>query len=221
MDGILPAAGQSSRMRGLPKFLLPCDDNYVTLLEYHIGMMYESCDVIWIPTRSEFVQLIESLNFPRDKVVILPLTTRSMTETVMNVLKISGSMSFLLEMPDTFYKGVKPVEILNHSPVIADLGLFPIRDEQRGKLGQCQIDENQRVVKIIDKDSNCDLPLAWGALTFARELISFMDIKQPHIGYSVAEAIRSGQIVTSTLCNSLYFDCGTPSEYLAMLREVF
>jgi CTP:molybdopterin cytidylyltransferase MocA len=121
MDGILPAAGQSSRMRGLPKFLLPCDDNYVTLLEYHIGMMYESCDVIWIPTRSEFVQLIESLNFPRDKVVILPLTTRSMTETVMNVLNISGSMSFLLEMPDTFYQGVKPVDILNHSPVIADL----------------------------------------------------------------------------------------------------
>ena len=29
MDGILPAAGIASRMRGIPKFLLPTDREYI------------------------------------------------------------------------------------------------------------------------------------------------------------------------------------------------
>ena len=221
MDGIIPAAGSASRMRGLPKFLLPCDGNYSTLLEYHIEMMYEVCDVIWIPTRSEYIHLIEDLKLPRDKVVILPLTTSTMTETVMSVLKITASSHFLLEMPDTYYHGEKPVDNLNFSPPLAELALFKIRDEQRGKLGQCLIDEEQRVVQIVDKDPKCSLPLAWGALTFSRELLNFMEITQPHVGYGVSRAINEGKIVSSSECNGMYFDCGTPLEYLALLKEVF
>ena len=36
MDVILPAAGLAKRMKGIPKFLLPANDEYETLLEIHL-----------------------------------------------------------------------------------------------------------------------------------------------------------------------------------------
>jgi hypothetical protein len=37
VDLILPATGLANRMRGLTKFLLPIDNKYTTLIEYHIN----------------------------------------------------------------------------------------------------------------------------------------------------------------------------------------
>ena len=53
MDGLIPASGAAARMRGIPKFLLPCDEDYLTLLERHVSKMLEHCQMVWIPTRPE------------------------------------------------------------------------------------------------------------------------------------------------------------------------
>jgi len=50
--GILPASGSASRMMGLPKFLLPVNENK-NILEWHIDLMSECCDVIRISTQKK------------------------------------------------------------------------------------------------------------------------------------------------------------------------
>jgi hypothetical protein len=220
MNGILPAAGQASRMRGIPKFLLPCDEKYTTLLEYHCEMMLKKCELVWIPTRTEFVHLIESLKLPTDRVVVIPMNTASMTETVMRILGIAKADNFALTMPDTFFDLGQPLDYLDAKTEFVDLGLIKIRDQQRGKLGQCEFDEKGRVTKIVDKDYNCDIPFAWGALTFSRNLEKFMNSNQPHIGYAISQSIVDGCEVSSKIIPGNYYDCGTPSEYLSLLTTV-
>jgi len=63
MDAILPAAGLASRMRGIPKFLLPIDKAYISLLEVHISNLSDICERIYLPTRPELAPIIKSLDF--------------------------------------------------------------------------------------------------------------------------------------------------------------
>jgi hypothetical protein len=221
MDAIIPAAGLATRMRGIPKFLLPCDNSYTTLIELHIQQLLESCETIWIPTRPELVLLLDSLGLARDRVVVLPMQTENMTQTVNRVLTIAKSPHFQLIMPDTYFLGEKPYSLLKSEPSIVDLACWNIRLDQKGKLGQVQLDDNGVVLDIKDKVPTCEYPFSWGALTFARELMNYSNPSDPHIGYSVETALKSGEIVTARTMHGKYFDCGTPSEYLEMLQEVF
>jgi choline kinase len=219
MDAIIPAAGLATRMRGIPKFLLPCDDRYTTLIERHIEALLQICKTVWIPTRPEMVLLLDSLGLARERVVILPMQTENMTQTVTKVLEIAHADNFQLVMPDTYYDGDQPYEILESAPQFVDLACWGIRSDQRGKLGQVDIADGI-VLDIRDKDLDCEYEYSWGALTFNRKLIEFSKPSYPHIGYAVEAALRKGQSVTAKNMNGKYFDCGTPSEYLAMLQEV-
>ena len=49
MDVILPAAGLAKRMKGVPKFLLPANDQYETLLEIHLKNLEDKCENIYYP----------------------------------------------------------------------------------------------------------------------------------------------------------------------------
>ena len=219
MDGIIPAAGLATRMRGIPKFLLPCDSTYNTLIEAHIGALLETCDVIWIPTRPEMVLLLDSLGLAQDRVVLLPMTTSNMTQTVSKVLQIANSDEFFLAMPDTFFQGEKPYIGLRNELNLVDLACWKIRDDQKGKLGQVKI-EGSLAIEIEDKNPACTFEHSWGALAFHRELIRYADMDDPHIGYAVRNSLLKGQKVGSKIIKGKYFDCGTPSEYLNMLKEV-
>lgn len=219
MDAIIPAAGLATRMRGIPKFLLPCDSTYNTLIEAHISALLDICEIVWIPTRPEMVLLLDSLGLAKDRVVILPMTTENMTQTVNKVLQIAKTENFHLVMPDTFFHGEKPYSILNSTPNLVDLACWKIRDDQKGKLGQVNI-ENGTVIDMKDKDPNCNYEHSWGSLTFARELMNYADSSDPHIGYAVRNALKSGESITARVMHGKYFDCGTPTEYLNMLQEV-
>lgn len=219
MDAILPAAGLASRMRGIPKFLLPCNDTYVSLVEVHIANLLEVCETVWIPTRPESVPLLASLGIAQERVVILPLTTATMTETVMRVINLSSAAVFQLVMPDTFFAGELPYGLLNRAPACADVACWPIRDGQRGKLGQVRISTDGRVLEMQDKDPHCPFPHAWGALTFSRALVPHMRSSDPHVGYALATAVAEGGPVTAFVVDGRYYDCGTPAEYLEMLNQ--
>jgi hypothetical protein len=219
MDAIIPAAGLATRMRGIPKFLLPCDSTYNTLIEGHISALLQNCETIWIPTRPEMVLLLDSLGLAKDRVILLPMTTENMTQTVSRVLQIAKTESFHLVMPDTFFLGEKPYATLNPSPKIVDLACWKIREEQKGKLGQVLI-QDENVIDMKDKDPSCDYEYSWGALTFNRELLNYAHSTDPHIGYAVLAALKSGENVSARIMHGKYFDCGTPSEYLNMLKEV-
>lgn len=222
MDAIVPAAGLATRMRGIPKFLLPCDDKYTTLIELHIQNLLERCDTVWIPTRPELVHLLDSLNLPAEKVVILPMTTANMTQTVARVVSIARATEYLLVMPDTFFLGESPyTSLVKLDESLVHLYCWNIRDDQKGKLGQVKSSNDGIVLDMQDKNPRCDFPTAWGALMFKSDLMDYAQQNEPHIGYAVRNALLQKGKVTSETMAGKYFDCGTPSEYLSMLQEVF
>jgi NDP-sugar pyrophosphorylase family protein len=219
MDAIIPAAGLASRMRGIPKFLLPADVNYQTLIEKHISSLQEIVDTIWIPIRSEFVLLLDSLRLSGDRIVLIPMTTRSMSESVGRILEISSAQKFMMVMPDTAFIGEQPYEELSTNE-FAKLACWKIRDSQRGKLGQVEFSGDQ-ITAIVDKDPTCSYSHAWGALSFDRKLSRYIDYDSPHIGYAVRNAVNNGEYVTGFKVEGDYFDCGTPSEYSDLVTSNF
>lgn len=218
VNAIIPAAGSASRMRGMPKFLLPCDGAYKTLIENHVYQLLDISEIVWIPTRPEFEFLITALGFPQDKVRTVPMITDNMTQTIQRILEIDISEYFQLVMPDTYFKDSQPYLILNRQPEVADLACWLIRDEQKGKLGQVEL-YNSKLISIQDKNPHCLFDLSWGALTFSRKLMDFARSTDPHIGYAVESALKSGKTITGTTIRGKYYDCGTPEEYLSMLSE--
>jgi NDP-sugar pyrophosphorylase family protein len=223
MDGILPAAGLASRMRGIPKFLLPCNNEYLTLIESHLNQMLKYCNNIWIATRPDLVMLLDSINLSNERVFIIPVVSENMNQTVNRILEISNAEKFQLIMPDTFFTGELPYEKLVKSfseNSIAHLALWKIREEQKGKLGQVSINNAGKVIDIIDKKNNCDYEYSWGAISFNRKLSKYISQRDPHVGYAISEAVINEEEINGTLINGQYFDCGTPSEYLDLLRSV-
>ena len=218
MDAIIPAAGLASRMRGIPKFLLPCDTSYTTLIEMHIENLLPICETIWIPTRPDLVVLLDSLGLAKDRVIILPMSTENMTQTVNRVLNVASATHFQLIMPDTYFQGDLPYSAMMSRPNTAHLACWTIQTQQKGKLGQVDL-VNSEVKSIEDKNPNCLYDLSWGALTFSRKLMHFASPADPHIGYAVKKAIQSGESITGTKIQGKYYDCGTPDEYLLMLKE--
>jgi UTP-glucose-1-phosphate uridylyltransferase len=220
MDAIIPAAGLATRMKGIPKFLLPCDTEYLTLIERHIQNLTDTCETIWIPTRPELVGLLDSLGLSRDKLVILPVRTENMTQTVSRVMKLSSAETFQLVMPDTYFHGEMPYKMSLEPNSLVNLACWRIRPEQLGKLGQVEIDQNSLVTDMKDKDPNCTYDHSWGSLIFRKELHKFIDLSEPHIGYAVRNALISGEVINAKRVKGRYFDCGTPSEYISLLSEV-
>ena len=141
MDAILPTAGLASRMQGIPKFLLPSSSEYDSLIGLHIENLIKNCERIWIPTRTDLVLLFETFGFTDEKITILPMTTNTMSQTISKVLSISNAETHFLCMPDTYFLGEKPYELLNENPLIADVACWNIREDQFGKLGQVKVSD--------------------------------------------------------------------------------
>jgi len=221
MDGILPASGSASRMRGLPKFLLPCDNNYLTLLENHIIRMLDYCETIWIPTRPDLVLLVDSLKVSSERVILIPLTSQSMTETILKTVNVAGALEYMMCMPDTYFQDAQPYEYLsNLGQIDLKLATWKIRPDQYGKLGQVAFDPKAKhlVIHSMDKDSNCKYEHSWGAMSFKKDLLKLAHQEMPHLGYLINPVIDAGYRVEGEKIEGKYFDCGTPSEYLSMLK---
>jgi NDP-sugar pyrophosphorylase family protein len=220
-DAILPTAGRATRMRGLPKFLLPAGPNYLTLLESHVTSLLEYCETVWIPTRPEQVLLLDTLGIASDRVVIVPMTTQTMTETILRVAQISRSNRFLMSMPDTYFSGQKPYEFLSGSDSEMALACWNIREDQMGKLGQVLIEQtpNGRVLDAQDKSPHCLYSHSWGAMAFDRSVLELANPEMPHIGYVLPKMIELKKYIIAHVMDGEYYDCGTPEEYLRMLTR--
>lgn len=214
-------------MRGLPKFLLPCDDQYLSLLERHIENLLDFCDTIWIPVRPDLVPLVESLRIPSERVVLLTMSTQSMTETVRRVVELSSGTRFIMVMPDTYFLGGLPYEYLAQSTSPMSLACWKIRPEQYGKLGQVLLSPSgltaqtgeYKVTQSEDKNPDCRFEHSWGAMAFNREVMGFAKNEMPHTGYLLQPLLNSSIEVSAKVMKGDYFDCGTPSEYLSMLKR--
>ena len=227
MDAVIPAAGKASRIRGLPKFLLPCDREYQTLIEWHIAHLRQICDRVFIGCRPEQANLLRSLGLAGEQIVLCEVESPTMTSTVAKLLTHSDSESFVLAMPDTYFFGGQLSyrrfleEAAGSRGSFFHLGLWNIRESQVGRVGQISLRSDGRVLDSVDKSPESNYPYLWGVMAFSRDVFDgFMKPEDPHTGYGIPRAVSEGLAVTTRLFEGEYFDCGTPSEYWDLLEKI-
>jgi CTP:molybdopterin cytidylyltransferase MocA len=218
--GLLPAAGTATRMSGLPKFLLPISEDQQCLLTYHVELMAPYVDRIIIPTRTEWVGLLESFAFG-PQVEVMQMHTQSMAETVKRALDSRVFESCVLGMPDTYFVGGNPYrELTEHPQGEVSLAVFSTRPEQFGHVGSVAISEEGVITDHADKEPDRDFGYHWGVIEFTSTVERFLSPEATTGGYLISEALARSLPVRGYLAGYPYFDCGTFSEYLQCLAFV-
>lgn len=224
MDLVIPAAGTASRMGGLPKFLLPIDKEASSLVLRHVRCATESglIDQIWIPTRKEYVQILERHLNEFSDVNVFEAQTKTMTESLKSVLDLSRNGDFSIVMPDTYFAGELPYRQLFLKTSRPRIAVWKIRSDQRGKLGQVLVTKNHGmplIADVQDKNSECDWEYAWGALQVSRSALASADSSGVP-GDIITNLINEGNFPEAIIVNGEYFDCGTTDEYFKLIRNV-
>jgi hypothetical protein len=215
---LIPASGSATRMRGLPKFLLPSGKDNLSLLENHIANVSNFASEILIGLNPIFLDIVLQANLALHGASIIPMKTANMTQTVLNLAKLSASDRYTVIMPDTAFEAKESYQFqFLHNDL--DLSLWKIRSDQYGKLGQVSLDSNNNVLDCVDKDPTCKYELAWGALTFNQKFLKFLHPDFPHIGYGIVPALKAKLNVKGVVIDGSYWDCGTPEEYIRYLRS--
>ena len=222
--GLLPCAGTASRLFNLPKFMLPLRDDNRSLLSNWIDILINNkCDKIIIGTseiNNKFIEHIvhTQLSHISDKIIIkLVGITTTMNETVLLMLKNEDYKIAIMGMADTYIDKLshKLIEnVISQDNITVGAYVWNIRDTQVGKIGQCEIEDNM-IIKIVDKDINCDYNYGWGAIVFKPTFEQYILRDQLHLGYSM-------QLITDKIpCEIMtgqYFDCGTINGYTEYLN---
>ena len=225
---VLPIGGQATRIGGVPKFLLPVSDRE-TLLGRHVDAARASgVNRIYIICRPVHTALISNYlsEFEGNAEIIeLNRDTQTMCETLSVGMKGIDFESAIVGLPDTYWSndGLKEAyKQLQLSKNTCDtiLAVFRIREDQAGKLGQLQFDTNGQLLRMNDKDLNCNYEFAWGAIKFTNSIIKELDINQPHVGYTVKNMLDLGARINCIQINTEYFDCGTFEEYSLLLGRL-
>lgn len=228
MIGLLPAAGQATRMNGLPKYLLPIPGG--SLIQRHVDMMRVAglTDCIREYRHSIFIPFRElswnhAASYDLDGNMAYPISpTETMSETVLTALPGSESHCVLLGLPDTYFEDTqayhKLADVLNDGAQLA-VGLFRSRPSQHTKVGMCRIEGN-RVTEVIDKPKSTDLGWLWGVLAWQPAFWGYIKPEDPHVGYAIPRAIAAGLDVRAVKMEGWYWDCGTPEEYFELITEL-
>jgi UTP-glucose-1-phosphate uridylyltransferase len=215
--GIIPACGNATRMGGIAKFNLKIPKSNDTLISWHIKSQLEYCDKVVVLVKKEHESSL-SMFKDNNKIIILVEQTSSMSETILKAIEKFYADEYLVGMPDTFVIGDNPYKeiITNNISSDLNLGVFKIKNSQKGKLGQLDI-INGVVIDCIDKDIKCNYEYSWGFLRFNRSILKLIDKEAPHIGYVINPAIKEKLLVMASIIDGEYFDCGTQAEYEELL----
>jgi hypothetical protein len=215
--GIIPACGNATRMGGIAKFNLKIPKSDETLISWHIKSQLEYCDKVIVLVKKEHEGSL-SMFKDNNKIIILVEQTSSMSETILKATEKFYADEYVVGMPDTFVIGDNPYKevITNNINSDLNLGVFKIKDSQKGKLGQLDI-INGLVIDCIDKDIKCNYQYSWGFLRFNRSILNLIDKKTPHVGYVINPAIKDKLLVMASIVDGEYFDCGTQAEYEELL----
>ena len=162
--GLLPASGRATRLKGIPKFCLPINEDE-TLLEWHCRLLDDVCDEIRISTRSEWMPIVNELNLP-NKVSILEIPPSTMPDAVSKLRGGNLDDLFIIGMPDTFIAEFTSsfYESLSTTKGNVGLALWPCTEQLRGKVGQIDLGQSGEFLDAKDKIIDCRYPFMWGGL---------------------------------------------------------
>lgn len=217
--GIIPIAGSATRMKNIPKFLLPANNNN-TLLDNIISIFKTNGISNLHAGLSEINSYLLETNNDFKKLIV---KTKTMAETVKLItqdINNDATYNSILLMPDTYFKITNEIcmvkDFLNSYKIV--LVCWKIKDYQVGKVGQCKI-INDEVVDIVDKNVNCDYPYFWGIISWNSTLNNIINPEWQTIGELVNTAIHMGIRIRAVISDSNYYDCGTFDEYFKMIQN--
>lgn len=230
MIGILPAAGQATRLHGLPKFLLPIPDGL--LIERHVKLMKPLSDMVYVPIKPDEYEYYDPYFDEMGCSSVDAFTRETMSQSVLSVYKwldetrdseLEGTDSnVLFGLPDTFIEDdrcyAKLARMVNAGVDVA-VGVFETRPKQHRKLGMCVI-EHGYLLDVIDKPKETNLKYAWGVLAWRPSFWDYIEPSDPHVGYALPRAIAAGLDVRTMIMDGSYWDCGTPDEYFDLITHL-
>jgi hypothetical protein len=204
--GLLPASGSASRIGGLPKFMLPVEDNF-SILQWHVSLMNEACDSVRVSTRECWMPLVTPLNLGADIYVKEPST---MSDAVLEMSRDRND-AVIVGMPDVYIHNSKNnfyKDMLESDGDIV-LATWDYRHEtMRGKVGQVLVDSFSNVLQVVDKDPNCEFNQMWGAILF-RNGLERIDVDGGSVLKDLNKWIADGVSVKAVTMSGEYIDSGT------------
>lgn len=214
--GLIPCAGQATRIQKLPKFLLPVPGGYL-LKVLHQRMVEAGAEQVYIGTNSENWDLVDRY-LPKGATLYC-IDSATMSETVLAAREyIDVDQDVIFGMPDTYWNFPHQFEPLgNHSWADVAVGLWYTEPVDRPKRGMCEVD-GRRVVRVVDKPERSPLTEGWGILRWRPSFWPYIQPDMPHVGYALNPAIDAGLVVDAVRLGGLFFDCGTADDYFACIR---
>jgi hypothetical protein len=224
ITGLLPCAGSATRLKNLPKFMLPLKSSGTCLLtcwvEHLISMGCSKIIITCSPTTIVFVNSIV-MPITDTKIIIKDVgVTNTMNDTIRKGLDTEVYDLVIMAMPDTFVDKINTTlirRLMSDTTCMIGAYLWSIRRDQLGKIGQCKL-ENESITDIIDKDNDCQYDFGWGVIAFKKDFEVYLKPEHLHPGYSMKEALASNVRIPYEICNGQYFDCGTVEGYKTYLN---
>ena len=202
--GILPASGRAARIAGIPKFCLPVAPD-LTLIEWHVNQMLEICDEVRVSTRSIWIPLLKEMKIDATLIEIEPST---MSDAVYRMANANEEL--IIGMPDTYINGCHSNIYRQLIEIEADivLGIWDCAEYLKGKVGQVLMDKkNQRIIRSMDKSSECDYPFMWGIVKFNLDK-ELLDRKLSSPGLQFQSLIDNNYLIKGQYIQGKYFDLG-------------
>ena len=225
--GLIAAAGLASRINGIPKFLLPITKNKNLITNSFVWLQNTGVEKFICATNETFQPILSKLdgldNFlrPDDMKIV---NTKTMNETINKLIPKTAEPDdiFVTMMPDTYFDdhglGKKIIKKLEKEENLeAVVGLFQMREDQRGKLGQCQVNDNF-ITEVIDKSESCNFKYIWGVIAWRNSYGKYIVNSDLSIGLSINRAIKDKKQVGFVVSSSTYFDCGSVDEYWKLIK---
>jgi hypothetical protein len=203
--GILPASGSASRMMGLPKFLLPVNENK-NILEWHIDLMSECCDVIRISTQKKWMPILTDIA-KKSNIELFEIEASTMPDAV-NKMILNIDDRHIIGMPDIYVKNLDTNFYTKMSECTEDFGLalFDYYKNLSGMVGQVLLDDNDNVIDLVDKDISCMYNYMWGAITIKNISV---ENQNNHFGIQIKNMIKQNKIIKGIKIKGQYIDAGT------------
>ena len=214
--GLIPLGGTASRMKNIPKFLLPCKVNY-SLLD-NVVELFNKHNIHHITAGVS--ESNSRLLYNYNGLHTIQVNTKTMSETVYKIIDNQSICKNILIMPDTYFTINNEINdmiyMLNTYDIVVIL--WKIKDYQIGKVGQCNV-INGELIDIKDKTHECEYPYFWGVISWNSNMNRYIDPTWETIGDLIRISIDNNIKVGHVISDGEYYDCGTYSEYFKMIKE--